>query len=103
MAFREVRVLEVKEVLRLSREGVAKKRIARQLGLDVKTVRRYLEPAEAAAVGLAGDLDAAVAAVVGRGPVRDRVWGSFRRAPLASCRDGWRGHAGTGGVASAVR
>jgi transposase len=43
MAFREVRVLEVKEVLRLSREGLAKKRVARQLGLDVKAVRRYLE------------------------------------------------------------
>jgi transposase len=66
MAFREVRVLEVKEVLRLSRDGVAKKRIARQLGLDVKTVRRYLELAAAAKVHPAGDLDAAVAAVVGR-------------------------------------
>ena len=66
MAFREVRVLEVKEVLRLSREGVAKKRIARQLGLDVKTVRRYLELAGSSEVGPAGDLDAAVAAVVGR-------------------------------------
>jgi transposase len=66
MAFREVRVLEVKEVLRLSREGVAKKRIARQLGLDVKTVRRYLELAGGSEVGPAGDLDAAVAAVVGR-------------------------------------
>ena len=66
MAFREVRVLEVKEVLRLSREGVAKKRIARQLGLDVKTVRRYLELAGGSEIWPAGDLDAAVAAVVGR-------------------------------------
>ncbi len=58
MAFREVGVLEVKEVLRLSREKVAKKRIARQLGLDVKTVRRYLELAGSSEVGPAGDLDA---------------------------------------------
>jgi transposase len=61
MAFREVGVVEVKEVLRLSRGGVSKKRIARQLGLDVKTVRRYLELAEGV-----DDLDAAVAAVVER-------------------------------------
>jgi len=66
MAFREVTVLEVKEVLRLSRYGVAKKPIARQLGLDVKTVRRYLELAGAVAVGPAADLHAAVAALVGR-------------------------------------
>ena len=66
MAFREVRVLEVKEVLRLSRDGVAKKRIARQLGLDVKTVRRYLELAAAAEVAPGGDLDAVVGVVVGR-------------------------------------
>jgi len=61
MAFREVGVVEVKEVLRLSRDGVSKKRIARQLGLDVKTVRRYVELAEGTV-----DLDAAVVAVVER-------------------------------------
>jgi len=48
MAYREVRMLEVKEVLRLWVGGVPKKRIAVQLGLDVKTVRRYLEAAGAA-------------------------------------------------------
>jgi DNA-binding NarL/FixJ family response regulator len=42
MAFREVTMLEVKEVLRLWLLGVPKKRIAQQLGFDVKTVRRYL-------------------------------------------------------------
>ena len=47
MAYREVGMLEVKEVLRLWLGGVAKKRIARQLGLDPKTVRRYVEVAEA--------------------------------------------------------
>lgn len=61
MAFREVRVLEVREVLRLARDGVSKKHIARQLGLDVKTVRRYLEWARGA-----DDLDAGVAAVAER-------------------------------------
>jgi hypothetical protein len=41
--YREVTMIEVKEVLRLRGEGVPKKRIAAQLGLDPKTVRRYLE------------------------------------------------------------
>jgi hypothetical protein len=42
MAYREVTMLEVKEVLRLWLGGVPKKHIAVQLGLDVKTVRRYI-------------------------------------------------------------
>ncbi len=42
MAFREVTMLEVKEILRLWLTGVPKKEVARQLSLDVKTVRRYL-------------------------------------------------------------
>jgi len=45
MAYREVTMLEVKEVLRLWLTGVRKKRIAAQLGLNVKTVRRYLRAA----------------------------------------------------------
>jgi transposase len=48
MAYREVTMLEVKEVLRLWLEGIPKKRIALQLGLDVKTVRRYVGAAWAA-------------------------------------------------------
>jgi len=63
MAFREVTVLEVKEVLRLWRDGVSKKRIAARLGLDVKTVRRYLELLARAAVDPGSDLEAATAAV----------------------------------------
>jgi transposase len=46
MAYREVTMLELKEVLRLWLAGVGKKPIAAQLGLDVKTVRRYLRAAE---------------------------------------------------------
>ena len=42
MAYREVTMLEVKEILRLWLGGVSKKRIAAQLGLNVKTVRRYV-------------------------------------------------------------
>ena len=47
MAFREVTMLEVKEILRLWLAGAPKKRVAQQLGFDVKTVRRYLAAAKA--------------------------------------------------------
>ncbi len=53
MAYREVTMVEVKEVLRQWLAGTAKKRIAARLGLDVKTVRRYIEAAQE--LGLAGD------------------------------------------------
>ena len=44
MAYREVTMLEVKEVLRLWLSGIHKKRIAAQLGLNIKTVRRRTSP-----------------------------------------------------------
>jgi hypothetical protein len=50
--YREVTMIELREVLRLRGEGLPKKRIAAQLGLDPKTVRRYLETAETAGVRL---------------------------------------------------
>lgn len=46
--YREVTMIEFKEVLRLWHEQMPKKRIAAHLGLDPKTVRRYLSVAEAA-------------------------------------------------------
>jgi DNA-binding NarL/FixJ family response regulator len=48
--YREVTMIEVKEVLRLRGEGLPKKRIAAQLGLNPKTVRRYLNAAATAGV-----------------------------------------------------
>jgi transposase len=45
MAYREVTMLEIKEVLRLFGSGVPKKRIAAQLGFHAKTVRRYVKVA----------------------------------------------------------
>lgn len=47
MAYREVRMIEVKEVLRLWLAGVSKNRIAQTQGLDRKTVRRYIRLAGA--------------------------------------------------------
>jgi transposase len=83
MAFREVTMLEVKEILRLWLSGVPKKRIAQQLGFDIKTVRRYLAAARARGVepahGVAA-LDELVDAVVtatqpGLGRPRGEAWG----------------------------
>ena len=53
--FREVTMIELKEVLRLWSKGLPKKRVAAQLGLDLKTVRRYVKAATAA--GLRADRD----------------------------------------------
>lgn len=47
MAYREVTMIKIKEVLRLRCLGAPKKRIAAQLRLDPKTVRRYVEVGEA--------------------------------------------------------
>lgn len=52
--YREVTMIELREVLRLRNEGLPKKRIAAQLGLDPKTVRRYLAVAATAGVPLTG-------------------------------------------------
>jgi transposase len=67
MAYREVMMLEVKEVLRLWLAGVPKRQVAAQLGLDVKTVRRYLSAAQASGLRReqgAGVLDEALVASV---------------------------------------
>lgn len=50
MPYREVTMFEVKEVLRLWLAGIAKKQIAARLGLDPKTVRRYVKSAVAAGI-----------------------------------------------------
>lgn len=46
MAYREVTMIEIREVLRQQLAGISKKRIAVQVGLDPKTVRKYLAKAE---------------------------------------------------------
>jgi len=81
MAHREVTMVEVKEILRLWLMGVPKKRLAHQLGFDVKTARRYLSAAKAQGVehGLAALDDELVAAVVaatqpGTGRPRSEGW-----------------------------
>lgn len=69
MAYREVGVIEVVEVLRLWGQGRKYREIARMAGIDRKTARRYVEAAQR--VGLkreglvAGVSEEAVSAVVG--------------------------------------
>ena len=46
MAYREVGMIEVKEVLRQWLEGGGKKTVARRVGVDPKTARRYIAVAE---------------------------------------------------------
>ena len=53
--YREVRMVEITEVLRLWRAGVPKKRIAARRGLDPKTVRRYVTVAEGTGLRVGGD------------------------------------------------
>src|SRR5438874_8101975 len=53
MPYREVTMVEIKETIRLWLCGVPKARIAEQLGLDRKTVRRYI--AAAARSGLTSE------------------------------------------------
>lgn len=48
MAFREVSVIEVREVLRAWMGGKGLRRVAEQAGVDRKTVRRYVEAGQAA-------------------------------------------------------
>ena len=48
MSFRELTMIEIREVLRRHASGQSLRQIARETGLDRKTVRRYVEAAEQA-------------------------------------------------------
>jgi predicted DNA-binding transcriptional regulator YafY len=54
MAFREVSVIEIREVLRLWLRGMGLRSIARLVSQDRKTVRRYVEAGEAAGLPARG-------------------------------------------------
>ena len=56
MGFREVSVVEIREVLRAWLEGHGLRKVAERAGVDRKTARRYVEAAQAA--GLTRDADA---------------------------------------------
>ena len=56
MAYREVSVIEVREVLRAWLSGAGLRAVAAQAGLDRKTARRYVQAAEAAGMVREGGL-----------------------------------------------
>ncbi len=77
MAFREVTMIEVKEALRQWLAGAGKKRIGARVGLDPKTVRRYVRAGEACGLAasqgesaLTDEVLAAVLATLAGAPVR---------------------------------
>src|SRR5438094_780762 len=79
--YREVTMIELKEVLRLRGEGLPKKRLAAQLGLDPKTVRRYLSVA--ASVGVQAGAGPGSGGASGRGfspPYGRGIDSSIRRS-----------------------
>jgi hypothetical protein len=68
MAYREVTMVEIREVLRQFLAGTPLKRIASRVGLDIKTVRRYARVGQAqglvAGAGEVGLTEAILAGVV---------------------------------------
>lgn len=87
--YREVRMVEITEVLPLWRAGVAKKRIAARLGLDPKTVRRYVTVAEGTGLHVGDE-------AMSDTQLRDVLW---RCIPVAAVRGATTGT----GVASSRR
>jgi transposase len=82
MAYREVDVVEVREIVRQHLAGVATKRIAAHLGCDIKTARRYVNAAKACGLAAIAEPlgDEAIASVIAAArPTRERALG-----------EGWR-------------
>ena len=67
MGYREVSVVEIREVLRRWLGGEGLRAIDRNTGVDRKTVRRYVEAAQAVGVVAGGDVDQLTDAVIGAG------------------------------------
>jgi transposase len=65
MGFREVSVVEVREVLRAWLEGKGLRPVAERAGLDRKTARRYVEAAQAAGLTRDAGIDAVTDELIG--------------------------------------
>ena len=64
MSYREISMLEIKEVLRRREAGASVRRIAREMGMDRKTVGRYVEAIAAAGIGDGTEVDDEVLALL---------------------------------------
>jgi transposase len=85
MSYREVSVIEVKEILRLWLDGQSLRKVTTLAGVDRKTVRRYVEAAQAAGLsqdcGVAQLTDALIGQVIAAvRPDRPRGVGQAREA-----------------------
>src|SRR5918912_1282434 len=67
MSFREITMQDVSEVLRRWQAGQSGRRIAREMGIDRKTVGRYIDEAKAGGLVAATTVTEAVARTVGAG------------------------------------
>ena len=67
MSFREITMQEVSEVLRRWQAGQSARRIAREMGLDRKTVGRYIDEAKAGGVMAEIAVTEELARAVGKG------------------------------------
>lgn len=76
MAYRELHMVEVKEVLRLWKSGLGQRAVARRTGLDRKTVRRYIAAGVAAGLSRGGDDRTVEDVVMGEVAVAVRPGGS---------------------------
>lgn len=88
MAFREVGMIEVKEILRQWLLGTGKKRVAQRVGADVKTVRRYVAVAERVGLKASDGVAALTEEVLSR--VLEELKGGVEREHGASweaCRE----------------
>lgn len=65
MGFREVSVVEVREVLRAWLEGAGPRKVAERAGVDRKTARRYVAAAEAAGLAREAGVEAVTDELVG--------------------------------------
>src|SRR5918996_6214123 len=81
MAFRELTMIDVKELLRRFQAGESERRAGRECGADRKTVKRYYEAAETCGLRPDGELTEELIAEIAR-----RVQG--RPAPAPS--EAWR-------------
>jgi hypothetical protein len=124
MGFREVSVVEVREVLRAWLEGHGLRKVGERAGVDRKTARRYVEAAQAAGLTRDADADAVTDDLVGIvvdavRPTRPnghgaswavllaheeqiQIWGQGRRGPGAAVDREDRGAADPAGREGAV-
>ena len=66
MAFREISVVQIKEVLRLWLKGAGERTIAQAVGIDRKTVHRYIASATGLGLSRAGGDDQVTDALIGQ-------------------------------------